>query len=266
MNPDPTQPAQEQGKLPIGTRIRFIKRLDAAANEEHPDIVYAKCGETGEITGHNDFEGYMVKTDHWPAHFGAALGAEFEVVTPTHAPSEGQTGVKTIEEKCGQPAGSFAKHVAEQGETFLPLFKTKEDAETFAIEKLGERDAARATISQLEAQLATVKDLLRESRDSVQASIAEDHVSHNVTEYRKDLYERLVIAYKGTSGQALLDRLAEAEKDKALLDWLEAHPMVIGWSWTTGEDLRIFVRPDGYTNHRTFRKAIASAMRKDGHE
>ena len=63
--------------LPIGTRIRFVERLDAAANEDHPDIVYAKKGETGEIVGHGCKEGYWVKTDHWPARFGASR-EEFE--------------------------------------------------------------------------------------------------------------------------------------------------------------------------------------------
>lgn len=65
--------------LPIGTRIRFIKTLDAPANEDHPAIVYARKGETGEITGHETKEGYWVKTDSWSASFGASAN-EFELI------------------------------------------------------------------------------------------------------------------------------------------------------------------------------------------
>lgn len=57
--------------LPIGTRIRFTKTLD------HPDIVLAYRGDTGEITGHGTPEGYWVKADGWPAPFGASRD-EFE--------------------------------------------------------------------------------------------------------------------------------------------------------------------------------------------
>lgn len=65
--------------LPIGTRIRFIKTLDSPANEDHPAIVYARKGETGQITGHGTREGYWVKTDSWAAPFGASA-AEFELI------------------------------------------------------------------------------------------------------------------------------------------------------------------------------------------
>ena len=65
--------------LPVGTRIRFTKRLDAPANEDHPAIVFAERGELGTITGLGTPEGYWVKTDSWPAKFGAS-SEEFEIV------------------------------------------------------------------------------------------------------------------------------------------------------------------------------------------
>ena len=65
--------------LPIGTRIRFTQRLDAGPSEDHPAILYAARGATGEITGHGTKEGYWVKTDDWPHPFGAAE-TEFEVI------------------------------------------------------------------------------------------------------------------------------------------------------------------------------------------
>ena len=65
--------------ITIGTRIRFLKTLDAPASEEHPACQYAAKGETGEVTGHGTREGYWVKTDGWPHPFGASA-EEFEVL------------------------------------------------------------------------------------------------------------------------------------------------------------------------------------------
>lgn len=67
-------------KQPVGTRIRFIKDLLAAATGDHPALQYAPKGQLGTITGYNDWEGYMVKTDNWPNEFGARIGEEFEVI------------------------------------------------------------------------------------------------------------------------------------------------------------------------------------------
>lgn len=64
--------------LPVGTRIRFTKTLDAAANSDQPARLYAKVGDLGEILGHGTREGYWVKVDWWPEAFGAS-GDEFEV-------------------------------------------------------------------------------------------------------------------------------------------------------------------------------------------
>jgi len=38
-------------KLPIGTRIVFVKLLDEAACGDHPELVYAYKGDEGEVTG-----------------------------------------------------------------------------------------------------------------------------------------------------------------------------------------------------------------------
>lgn len=65
--------------LPIGTRIRFAKRLDCGPTEDHPGFLFAERGELGEITGHGTKEGYWVKANHCPAPFGASAD-EFEVV------------------------------------------------------------------------------------------------------------------------------------------------------------------------------------------
>lgn len=66
-------------RLPIGTRIRFTKRLDCEATGDHPAFLYASVGELGEITGHGTPEGYWAKTDHWPNPFGVSRD-EFEPV------------------------------------------------------------------------------------------------------------------------------------------------------------------------------------------
>lgn len=70
-------------RLPVGTRIRFTRTLDDPANEEHPHLVYAEKGETGEIVQGDRpaYEGYWVKVDHWPHPFGASRD-EFEPEQP----------------------------------------------------------------------------------------------------------------------------------------------------------------------------------------
>ncbi len=58
--------------IAVGTRIRFTQTLDMPANEEHPHLIYAIKGETGEVTGHGSHEGYWVKTDRRSDSFGAS--------------------------------------------------------------------------------------------------------------------------------------------------------------------------------------------------
>lgn len=79
--------------LPTGTRIRFTKELTDSACEDHPNLLYARAGELGEITGHGCREGYWVKTDNWPTPFGAAPH-EFEVMTPDEPESRLSRAVK----------------------------------------------------------------------------------------------------------------------------------------------------------------------------
>lgn len=74
-------------QLTPGTRIRFLKTLDAPANEESPAVVYAEKGDTGEVVenpnvpgGGPPREGHWVKWDRWPHPFGAVLGEEFEPI------------------------------------------------------------------------------------------------------------------------------------------------------------------------------------------
>lgn len=64
---------------PIGTRIRFKQSLVEGPNEDHPAIMFARCGELGTITGHGTIEGYWVTTDNWPTAFGAS-DKEFEII------------------------------------------------------------------------------------------------------------------------------------------------------------------------------------------
>ena len=75
----PHDQAEPRDPLGVGTRIRFRKLLDAPANEDHPEIIYAVKGEMGTITGHGTREGYWVKSDAWAsASFGASLD-DFEL-------------------------------------------------------------------------------------------------------------------------------------------------------------------------------------------
>lgn len=76
-------------RLPIGTRIRFVKTLESGPDEDSPARLYARKGEGGIVTGHNDFEGHWVKWDGWDASFGARLGGEF-VVAAVQSESKGE--------------------------------------------------------------------------------------------------------------------------------------------------------------------------------
>lgn len=66
--------------LPIGARIRFLKRLSSGPTGDHPAFLYAEKNQGGEVTGHGCPEGHWVKTDDWPTPFGAVLGEEFEAI------------------------------------------------------------------------------------------------------------------------------------------------------------------------------------------
>ncbi len=67
-------------KVPVGTRIVFLKTLEDGPNEDGPGNHYATKGDGGEVTGHECSEGHWVKWDHWPIAFGAKLGIDFEIV------------------------------------------------------------------------------------------------------------------------------------------------------------------------------------------
>ncbi len=71
---------EENGKLTIGTRIRFLKDLIEPPGEDHPTLLYAAKGEEGQITGYNDFEGYWVTADHYASAPFGAKREEFEVI------------------------------------------------------------------------------------------------------------------------------------------------------------------------------------------
>jgi len=79
VHPDGVEKEQAT-RLPIGTRIQFVKTLREGPTDETPAFLFAEKGEYGEVTGHNMTEGHWVKTDSWPTPFGAKLGEEFVVV------------------------------------------------------------------------------------------------------------------------------------------------------------------------------------------
>ncbi len=65
-------------KLPIGTRIRFLKELYQGPTGDTPAFVFAKPGTFGTVVGHDCKEGHRVLWEKWPsAAFGAVLGTEF---------------------------------------------------------------------------------------------------------------------------------------------------------------------------------------------
>ena len=63
-------------KLPIGTRIRFVKDLYEPANEDHPPLMFAVKDQTGVVQGYCGHEGHFVETRSG-IKFGASYGTEF---------------------------------------------------------------------------------------------------------------------------------------------------------------------------------------------
>ena len=64
-------------RLPIGTRIKFLKELSSGPDEYSPGNLYAEKDSTGVVFRHGGWEGHMVKWDDWDAEFGAIYGEEF---------------------------------------------------------------------------------------------------------------------------------------------------------------------------------------------
>ena len=68
-------------KLPVGTRIRFLRELSQGPTGETPPFLFAPKDGLGTVVEdkYGCWEGHMVKWDGWPkAGFGAQLGVDFE--------------------------------------------------------------------------------------------------------------------------------------------------------------------------------------------
>lgn len=68
-------------KLPVGTRIRFLRDISQGPTEETPPFTFARKGDLGTVeeNKYGCHEGHMVKWDNWQhAAFGAKLGEDFE--------------------------------------------------------------------------------------------------------------------------------------------------------------------------------------------
>ena len=65
-------------KIPIGTKITFLRTLEDGPDEDGPGNHYATEGDAGEVTGHDCPEGHWVKWEYWPHAFGAKLGIDFQ--------------------------------------------------------------------------------------------------------------------------------------------------------------------------------------------
>lgn len=81
--PKDERPPEDAGRvdadvrLPVGTRIRFVKSIYGGPTSDNPAIQYAAKDDGGVVTGHGTAEGHWVKWDRWPHAFGAEYGTEF---------------------------------------------------------------------------------------------------------------------------------------------------------------------------------------------
>jgi hypothetical protein len=260
-------------------------------------------------------------------------------VTPTNAPSEGQTGevaTRVLEYdalatpgpwRFDNPDDSFSMNlycVQQEGSpepedesdllnvvavTLLQVGPTQicikdklweENAQLIAYYRTAAPNLARELItlhashSTLEAQLAAMRSLIHELVERRSDPLGFYYTSKNLAGLGSELSHRVEAVLTGTSGQALLDRLKVAEEDSKRLDklvrikdgtidWNNGDgPNSITWAtFTRGLSLGK-AKFDLDTGHLldeevpilTLREAIdaipdeaiASAMRKDGHE
>jgi hypothetical protein len=279
---DPTQPAQEQAK----EQIRRLRDLPESERKPFAEWLYGSHHYIPLIQGapNNEQDGY------WLSDYNEWKGA-----TPTHAPSEGQTG-ETPETDAAARSFEWWRDCHETN----PQDKLVEKSICAQLE--AQRDEARKERDALKAsendQLAAIEDLtadIRPDEDSpgVSGTVVERVQSLLATNSQLAAMRQKFISIRdyehqdgeaavraqliakealvSTSGQALLDRLRKAEEDSKMLDWLEKwipktdgmitepDPDCDGWRLVGAAS-----KPCG--QGPTLRTAIASAMRKDGHE
>ena len=73
-------------KLPVGTKIRFLRDIIEGETVFRPAQIYAKEGELGEVVRQNELYGHSVKTYDSPKVFVASIGTEFEEVKEPISP------------------------------------------------------------------------------------------------------------------------------------------------------------------------------------
>jgi hypothetical protein len=69
-------------KLPVGTRIRFLRELSQGPTESTPPFLFAPKDGLGTVCKdkYGCWEGHMVTWDGCRHAFGAVLGTDFEPV------------------------------------------------------------------------------------------------------------------------------------------------------------------------------------------
>lgn len=121
---------------------------------------------------------------------------------------------------------------------------------------------------------AKIVELGFEQEHRAQAEAERDAAKANVRKYATEVQELADLIIGGQCVPApfrevkerlidLLAALASAKRDGERLDWLEKHPLEIGWRQGNGQDFFVFIRRplgDPEVNMRTFRAAIDAAM------
>ena len=73
-------------KLPVGTRVRFLREVSQGPTEEAPPLLFAPKDGLGTVSEdkYGCWEGHMVRWDGWPHALGARLGVDFEALPADH--------------------------------------------------------------------------------------------------------------------------------------------------------------------------------------
>jgi hypothetical protein len=247
MNPDQTQPAQEQAK------------------EHNPDGLTPEQGQTGDDAEFAE-EVFPVEFD---GPGGAGKVTEYRV--------DADYARKLLAQRDSARKERDALKASENDrlaaiEDLTANIRPDEDSPDCAGTVVERVQSLLASHAQIDAQLAGMRELIQAAPHTLMCASKK---------YLGGPINSLCDCWKskaGTSGQALLDRLKVAEEDSKMLDEIQARHMTLvpiyGPLPPMGSDLPFTLKgwminpiPDSFNaDLRESLKAALSAMRKDGHE
>jgi hypothetical protein len=161
--------------------------------------------------------------------------------------------LRTIDESANQrfkAACDFARQLEAQRDS------ARKERDALQLQYDSDKARGHKYRDKLEAQLAAMQSLINELVERRSDPLGFYYTSKNLAGLGSELSHRVEAVLSPTSGQALLDRLAKAEEDSKIVDYIEQLRVDC-----EGRVLTLLLMPGDETIRQR-----ASAMRKDGHE